>query len=182
MGIRGRLIDCGELMRCVATRCVALEFGVRAAPFRPHLVREAQRVLQPLEALAQRREREAQALRLVDVPGRTDPEPGPTAGQDVERGRGLHPQARRAVVDAPDHEADARPLGVGGNEAERGLALEHRRLGRAAAANLEEVVHDPDRVEADVVGSARHARQRRTDGGRAAGPGEVVDLEPEPHA
>ena len=47
------------------------------------------------------------------VPGRTDPEPGPTAGDDVERGRGLHPQARRAVVDAADHQADPRPLGVG---------------------------------------------------------------------
>ena len=30
-------------------------------------------------------------------------------------------------------------------------ALEHRLLDRADAADLEEVVHDPDRVEADVV-------------------------------
>jgi hypothetical protein len=84
-------------------------------------------------------------------------------------------------VDAADHEADARPLGVGGDEAERGLALEHRRFGRAAAANLEEVVHDPDRVEADAVGGARHAREGRTDRGSAAGPGELVDLKPEFH-
>ena len=85
-------------------------------------------------------------------------------------------------MDAADHEADARALGVGGDEAERGLSLEHRRLGRAEAADLEEVVHDPDRVEADVVGGARHARERRTDRGRAAGPGELVDLKAELHA
>jgi len=36
--------------------------------------------------------------------------------------------------------------------AERREALEHRLLGPANAADLEEVVHHPDRVEADVIG------------------------------
>ena len=58
-----------------------------------------------------------------------------------------------------DHQADPSPLGVRRDEAQRGLALEHRRLRRAAAADLEEVVHDPDRVEAGVVGRARDARE-----------------------
>ena len=84
-------------------------------------------------------------------------------------------------MDAADHQAESRALGVGRDEAERRLPLEHRRLRRAEASDLEEVVHDPDRVEAGVVGGARHARERGTDGLRAAGPGELVDLEPELH-
>ena len=40
----------------------------------------------------------------------------------------------------------------------------------ADAPDLEEVVHDPDRVEADVVGLAGDAGERRADLGVAAGP------------
>ena len=158
------------------------ELAVRAAPLGPHLVGEAKGVLQPLEPILQRGEVEAEALRLEDVPRRPDPEPRASARQDVEGGRGLDPQPRCPVVDPADHQAESRAFGVGRDEAERRLPLEHRRLGRAEASDLEEVVHDPDRVEAGVVRGARHARERGADGLRAAGPGELVDLEPELHA
>src|SRR5690606_5610142 len=48
-------------------------------------------------------------------------------------------------------------------------------------ADLEEVVHDPDRVEAHLVGGPRDAGQGRPDLGRPTGPGELVDLEAELH-
>ena len=82
-----------------------------------------------------------------------------------------------AVVDAADHQAKARPRGMRGHEAERGHALEHRLLGRADAADLEEVVHDPDRVEADVVGLADDAGEGRADRLGPAGPRERRDLD-----
>ena len=75
-------------------------------------------------------------------------------------------------MDAADHEAQPRLLRVCGHEAEGGHALEHRRLGRTQAADLEEVVHDPDRVEPDVVRGAGHARQGGADGGSPP-PGQV---------
>src|SRR5688500_13076541 len=141
----------------------------------------AERVLQPLEALLERRERESQALRLMHVPRGADPEPCPPAAEDVEGGGGLDPQSRRAVVHATDHETDAGTLRVRRDEAERRLALEHRRFGWTEAADLEEMVHDPDRVEADVVGRSRHTGERGADGRRAARPRELVDLEAEFH-
>ena len=76
------------------------------------------------------------------------------------------------VVDAADHQAEARALRVRGHEAEGRHALEHRLLGRADAADLEEVVHDPDRVEADLVGLADDPLERGADLGVAAGPRE----------
>ncbi len=147
----------------------------------PHLVRHAQGVLEQLESLLQWREGEAEALRFHLVPRRTDPEPGATTGQHVERRGGLDPEAGGAVVDPADHESQARPLAVRRHEAERGLALEHRRLWRPVAADLEEMVHDPDRVEAGIIGGPHDPREGRADGSRTAGPGELVDLESELH-
>ena len=76
------------------------------------------------------------------------------------------------VVDAADHQAEARARRVRGHEAEGGHALEHRLLDRADAPDLEEMVHDPDRVEADVVGLADDAGEGRADAS-AVPPGHV---------
>ena len=65
---------------------------------------------------------------------------------------------------------------------ERRPALEHRLLGPADAADLEEVVHDPDRVEAGLVGVADDPGERRADRLGAARPGERGDLEADLHA
>ena len=110
------------------------------------------------------------------------PEPGPAARQDVERRRRLDPQARVAVVDATDHQPQPRSLRVRGHEPERGPALEHRLLGLADAADLEEVVHDPDRIEADVVGLADDPGEGRADRLGPARPRERRDLEAELHS
>ena len=60
-------------------------------------------------------------------------------------------------------------------------ALEHRLELGAGRADLPEVVHDPDRVEADLVGGPHGAGEGRADRLGSAGPGERVDLESELH-
>ena len=84
-------------------------------------------------------------------------------------------------MDAADHEPEAGPPGVGGEVAERGPALEHRVLGRPDPADLEEVVHDPDRVEAGLVGLAGDAGEGGADRRRPAGVVEAVELEADLH-
>src|SRR3989337_600948 len=98
---------------------LALEPLRRAASAAPHALRHAQRVLEQLEALAEWRKREAEPLRLVLVPRRTDAEPGASTTQHVQRGGCLDPEAGRAVVDPADHEAEACALGVRGEKSER---------------------------------------------------------------
>ena len=159
IGTLGRDSDCGELSSRSAWNSRPRNASSRPALALPHPVGDLERLLEHLEPLAERREREPERPRLVLVPGGPDAEPGPAARQDVERRRGLDPQARVAVVDATDHQAEPRALRVRGHEPERGPALEHRLLDLADAPDLEEMVHDPDRIEADVVGLADDARR-----------------------
>ena len=159
----------------------AVEVLLRAALALPHAVGDLERVLEHLEPLRRARPGEPETLGLGLVPGGADAEPGPAAGQDVERRRGLDPQARVAVVDAADHQPEPGPLAVGGHEPERRPALEHRLELRARPADLPEVVHHPDGVEADLVGRPDGAGEGRPDRLRSAGPGERVDLESELH-
>ena len=72
--------------------------------------------------------------------------------------------------------------GLGRQEAQRRPALEHRVGRRADAADLEEVVHDPDRVEADLVGGPGDPGEGRPDRRRPARPLERIDLEADLHA
>ena len=94
IGTLGRDSDCGELSRRVAWNWRPSNVAFGAALTRPHRVGDLERLLEQLEPLAERREREAEAPRLVLVPGGPDAEPGPAAREDVERGRRLDPQAR----------------------------------------------------------------------------------------
>ena len=76
-------------------------------------------------------------------------------------------------MDAADHQPEAGARRVGGDEAERRPALEHRLLGRPDAADLEEVVHHPDDVEAGVLGVA--AIRASVGAMAAAPPGQVKE-------
>src|SRR5207245_10751917 len=84
-----------------------VEFCLGAALALPHLMGDLEGLFEDLETLPQRREGEAERPRLLLVPRRADPEPGPTPGEDVERRRRLDPQPRKAVMDTADHEPDA---------------------------------------------------------------------------
>ena len=84
-------------------------------------------------------------------------------------------------MDAADQQAETGAGRDGREIPERRPALEHR-VGRGAdAADLEEVVHDPDRVEADLVGVLRDTGEGRADLGVAAGPRERADLQSDLH-
>ena len=67
-------------------------------------------------------------------------------------------------MDSADHQAQPGAVEVGGHEREGGLAVEHRRLRWPDAADLEEVVHHPDRVEAGVIRGSDDPGQGRPDG------------------
>ncbi len=84
-------------------------------------------------------------------------------------------------MDAADHQPDAGALRVRGDEPECRPALEHRLLRPAHAADLEQVVHDPDRVEADIVRSAHDPLEVTGELRRAAGERERRNLQAELH-
>src|SRR4051794_24603485 len=142
---------------------------------------DRERFLEHLEPFAERRERETERSRLILVPGGPDTEPCAPTGQDVEGGGRLDPESRVPVVDATDHQSEARAGRVRSHEPERRPAFEHRLFRPAVAPDLEEMVHDPDRIEAGVVGRADDVREGRTDRFGAARPRERVDLEAELH-
>ena len=127
----------------------------------PHLVQDPERLLQPLEPLLQRRERDTETEVLTLEPGRPDAAPGPTAGQDVERRDGLSEDAGVTVGDPGDERPEPDPLRDGGGEAKGGVALQHRVLSRAAVGQLEEVVHHPEGVEPGGLGPPGQLREAR---------------------
>ena len=74
------------------------------------------------------------------------PEHRPAAAEHVEGGDDLGQQSGVAVGDAGDQQAELEVAGLPGQEAERGVALEHR-LGRTAELlHLEPVVHHRQRA------------------------------------
>ena len=86
-------------------------------------------------------------------------------------------------VDRPgDQGEELGPRRAGGQVAERGVGLEHLALGRPDPADLEEVVHHGDELEAALVGGAGHRGQVGAEPRRAVRRGEVRDLESDFHA
>ena len=167
-----RVEGAGELV------VLAGEGGVVAAP---HLPADEDRLLEALEPLGHRREEQAEAGRLLGVPGGADAEDRAPARQHVERGHRLREQARLAVDDRGDHGQQLDPLGLGGQEAERGVGLEHLVLGRADVADLPDVVHDADPVDAAVVGALGDVTELGAELGGPAFPGEVRDVQTQFH-
>ena len=78
------------------------------------------------------------------------------------------------AVGHPGHEQpQSQPLGATGDEAERGVALEHRVLGGRHPVHLEEVVHERHRADADGLGAPGEVGDTRPDSGRPARPVET---------
>lgn len=70
-------------------------------------------------------------------------------------GDGLDEQGGGAVADRTDHGPEPDPSGRPGEEAQGVVRLEHVPLARAGAwVGLQQMVVDPDRVEAAVLGRA----------------------------
>ena len=167
-------IHWGDVEEALRVEHAALEVLLGAALALPHGVGDPEGVLEHLEARGRAPARGflPETFGLGLVPGRADAKPGPTAGEDVERRRGLDQQPRVPVVDAADQEPQAGLLAMGGHEAERGPALEHRLELGTRPPDLPEVVHHPDRVEAHIVGGPNGPGECRPDGLWSAGPGE----------
>ena len=147
-----------------------------------HRPRDAQRVLEALEALAQRRELVAEGTVLVLEPGRPEAEDRATAREHVERGRLLGQQRRVAVGHPADHQAEVRRRGARRQCGKRDIPLEHPVVDRADARDLIQVVHHPDGFEARRLGGGGDAGEGveqvlRTHTGEV----EVRDLEPDAH-
>ena len=106
---RGARARQGALQPVVA----ALE---RRGVARPHALRDLQRLLQPLEALGDRRQREPKRARLRLVVARAEAEPGAAAGEHVEGRGGLDQQRGLAVGHRADHRAEPDALRVGGED------------------------------------------------------------------
>ena len=71
--------------------------------------------------------------------------------------------------------------GLSGDEAERGVALEHRLRRAAELLHLEPVVHHRQRRQAALVGGAGHLGQGRRQGRRASRPGQVRAVDRQLH-
>ena len=113
-----------------------------------HPLDDLQRLLQPLEAVGESAELEAEAVVLELEPAGTDAELGTPAGDMVEGGELLGQQSRVPVGVAGDQGRQAHTVGVLGQRRQQRVALEHLVLGRPEHGQLVEVVHHQHGVEA----------------------------------
>ena len=115
-------------------------------------------------------------------PAGADAEVSPATGEDIERGHRLHQDAGLAVGDAGDHRAQRDPLGHAGGKRQGRVPLQHRLRHLANMRDLKEVIHDPERIEAPLVGVAGDAGELRGNAGVAAGGHESGDRDTEFHS
>jgi hypothetical protein len=87
-----------------------------------------------------------------------------------------------AIRDARDQQLKLCRRRVGGEEAQRRVALEHRLLRAAGHLHLEEVIHRREVVDAGLVDGLAHAGKGRADRLSTALNFEVDDVDAEPHA
>ncbi len=131
---------------------------------RPHAVRQLHRVFQPVETFPGRRQRYAQVVQLRQVVARADTEPGPAAGQYVERCHRFHEQRGRTQRDRRDHRAEPHTFSPRGQMGERRERLQHRLRPFRSRFGLLHVVGNEDRVDATSVGGLREGVEVRGDG------------------
>jgi hypothetical protein len=132
--------------------------------------------------LADRDDGHPQSELLTLIPAGAETEEGAAPGEDVEGGHDLGQQSGVAIHNPGDEQAERNSLGVGGDETERGVPLEHRFVGAAAAVrHLEVVVHVCERGEPALVGHASRLGQGRRDQLRAWWGGEVPVVQAKVH-
>src|ERR1700680_913781 len=148
---------------------------------RPHLERDLECLLQPLEPFRHRWVGDAEAAMLVLIPGGADAEVRTSTGENVERRGRLDQDSRVAVGDASDHGAEPDPRRASGGKCQRRPALEHVELGRSDDPDLEEVVHDPQAGETGALGAFGDQAATLAEERGATRPGEVGNLQTNAH-
>ena len=134
-----------------------------------------------LEVLRGRGEGQAETHALLLVPRGTDAEPGAPLREHVEGRDLLGEQPGLAVDGGRDPGEQLHLLGDGREEAEGRVGLEHLVLLGPDHADLPDVVHDRELGEADVLGRPRRADEVVDEGGGAAAPREVGEVQSEMH-
>jgi hypothetical protein len=115
-------------------------------------------LLEPLEPLPQRRERQGVGPVLGLVPAGAEAEVHPAAAHLVHLGDGDGQRARRPERGRRDQRAEPDPAGLAGQAGQRDPGV--GRAGQAAdAAHLEVVVGPEERVKAQVLGRLGHPQQ-----------------------
>jgi hypothetical protein len=135
----------------------------REAPLERHALAgekttdDRERLLEPRRAFA---ERDAERAELGLVPAGADPEHEPAAAHLVDRRRhpGEHP--RRVERGARHQRAEPDAFGRGREGREHRPRVPRTPFGTSVAA-VQQVVAEPDRVEADLLGRAGHRHQLR---------------------
>src|SRR5918997_2345007 len=141
-----------QVERAFEVVVLALEGALVTVLAAPHPQGYLYCLLQHLEAHPLCREGDPESPRLLLVVAGPDTEPGASAGERVERGHCLYEDGRVAEVNARHHRPEPDPLGVGGQERERRVALRLVCHWTAHDRVLPEVVRHADAVEARVLG------------------------------
>jgi hypothetical protein len=109
------------------------------------------------------------------VPGAPDAEDGPAPRDDVQRRDDLGQDTGVAIGHAGDKRAELHPPGPRSQRPEQGVRLQHRLVRPAQGRQLEEVIHDPHRVEPGFFGRRSQADDMPEQVGRIKS-GEVRQL------
>jgi hypothetical protein len=130
----------------------------------PHISGSSERVLEQRVALGEGREIPAVQPVLALEPGGADATDRAAAREYVECRDDLCEVRDVAVRDPSDERPQPETLRDAGEVPERRVALEHVLPLPADLRDLEEVVHQPEALEARLLSGARHVGER---GGRA---------------
>ena len=101
----------------------------------------AEKNLEAVEALLERRKGNAEAKVLALEPGCSDSEIGPPAGKHIECRRRFHQHAGIAVGDAEHHLAEIDSRRQRRRIGKRRIDLQHRLMNIAIVGNLKEMIH-----------------------------------------
>ena len=120
---------------------------------------------------------------LALVPRGADPEHRASAGQDVQGRHDLREQSGVPVGHAGDQRLQLDGAGVGGEEAQGGVRLEHRRrrVAQTHAFHLEVVVHDRQVVQTGFLRRTTDLGHGRRDRRDSSGKTEVHQVHADSH-
>src|SRR5215211_1922690 len=147
----------------------------------PHSQGYPDRLLEHLEPLLLRWERDPKPLRLLLVVARAYAEAGTPAGKYIQGADGLYKDGRMAEVRPGHHRREPYPLRVRRQESQRRVAFWFVRLWAVHDRVLPQVVGHPDTVEASLFRNSPDVREVLAEPLRSTAPVEAVELHSELH-